>query len=399
MAVMSRAVMIDWQLSSYFGWGIYGINLMLNWIAQQPHPLLTTIPVRQADLQISPVEWARIQPGFEPAWDWKQRMLPFQGQRVLLDLPVLHAVGNDIVVAGILEHGIELGGSPSLGVIFFESTRFTAAGRERARHFPLIVTGSSWNQAVLEEEGISPAAFVIQGVDLTRFHPAPRAGWFAGRFTVFSGGKLEYRKGQDLVLKAFRIFAARHPDALLVTAWASPWPLMAKDFDTDASLAPVPFQPGGRVDITAWAIANGIPAHQFIDLGPIPNSEMPRIYREMDVALFPNRAEGGTNLVAMECMACAVPVVLSAHTGHLDLIRDVQPDHCFPLTRQSPIAGEQHRGWGESDIEEIVETLETVRNDPAFARTRAGNGAAFMRDLTWAATAKKMADAIAPYTN
>ena len=64
--------------------------------------------------------------------------------------------------------------------------------------------------------------------------------------------------------------------------------------------------------------------NQVLDLGRVPNAGMPRILRECDVAVFPNRAEGGTNLVAMKCMACGVPTILSANTGHLDLIRDRQ---------------------------------------------------------------------------
>ena len=38
------------------------------------------------------------------------------------------------------------------------------------------------------------------------------------RFLIFSGGKMELRKGQDIVLAAFKIFARRHPEATLVTA-------------------------------------------------------------------------------------------------------------------------------------------------------------------------------------
>jgi hypothetical protein len=40
---------------------------------------------------------------------------------------------------------------------------------------------------------------------------------------VFTGGKIEFRKAQHLVLMAFREFAARHDDAVLVAAWHSPW--------------------------------------------------------------------------------------------------------------------------------------------------------------------------------
>jgi hypothetical protein len=56
------------------------------------------------------------------------------------------------------------------------------------------------------------------------FRPRPKTGWHGDRFKIFSGGKLEFRKGQDLVLLAFRAFAHRHSDVLLGTAWSQPWP-------------------------------------------------------------------------------------------------------------------------------------------------------------------------------
>jgi len=42
---------------------------------------------------------------------------------------------------------------------------------------------------------------------------------------------------------------------------------------------------------------------------------MARVYRNSDVGLFPNRCEGGANLVLMEYMACGKPVVTVDTTG------------------------------------------------------------------------------------
>ena len=77
-------------------------------------------------------------------------------------------------------------------------------------------------------------------------------------------------------------------------------------------MADAPEFPEGKVDYGVWTRDNGIAANQFLDRGAVPNALMPPVLREMDVALFPNRSEGGTNLVAMECMACGVPTILSA---------------------------------------------------------------------------------------
>ena len=112
---------------------------------------------------------------------------------------------------------------------------------------------------------------------------------------------------------------------------------------------------------------------------------MPTLLREMDVAVFPNRCEPGTNLVAMECMACAVPVVLSRNTGHLDIAFD---DCVYPLTRQGKVAplpeiARGTDGWGESEVDEIVEALETVWRDRAEAARRGLKGAQRIAPLSW----------------
>jgi Glycosyltransferase len=138
------------------------------------------------------------------------------------------------------------------------------------------------------------------------------------------------------------------------------------------------------LDIDSWLIANGLPPSSFVNLGLMPNYLMPLVYREADAALFPNRCEGGTNLVAMECLACGVPTILSANTGHLDLIDE---KHCYPLVCQRPVPSHPifpgTKGWGESDVDEIVEVLERIYHDRQSARQKGLLGAEFMIDLAW----------------
>jgi glycosyltransferase involved in cell wall biosynthesis len=135
----------------------------------------------------------------------------------------------------------------------------------------------------------------------------------------------------------------------------------------------------------SWAAANGIKPEQFLNLGLVPNASMPTILREMDAALFPNRCEGGTNLVAMEAMACGVPTILSANSGHLDLIQD---GTALALTDQRPMPDVP--GWRESNIEEIVAALETLYTDRARAAAIGAAGAKLLAGMTWAKTASEM---------
>jgi glycosyltransferase involved in cell wall biosynthesis len=279
---------------------------------------------------------------------------------------------------------------PAIGVAFLEQTRLPADAAERLHRYELVVAGSSWNQDLLRDAGAPNVALVTQGIDPSHFHPAPRRGLFKDRFVVFSGGKLEFRKGQDLVLRAFRIFSLRHPEAMLLTAWGSPFASMASSL-SDAGLASPRIGADEQVDVADWTRVNGIPDEKVLHCGPVPNRAVARIVREADVALFPNRAEGGTNLVAMECMACGVPVILSANTGHLDLLGN---DAAIALLRQKPIEGDDHRGWGVSDVDEIVAALESVYANPVAARIMGQKGAAFMQNLTWSGQMDRLADLV-----
>jgi glycosyltransferase involved in cell wall biosynthesis len=387
-------VMFHWQASSYHGWGVYGLNLMLNWAARRDFSICCSFPIESATLEINPLErWVIDQILVESRQAWA-RLQGLHG-KLRLSCVVLHGLGNNLS-GSMSPHELQLLGTPSIGVVFFEWSHFDKTLRKRASLYPLIVAGSTWNRDVLAGLGIDEVEVVQQGVDTTHFHPAPRMGWFANRFAVFSGGKLERRKGQDLVIQAFRAFARRHRDALLVTAWSSPWPHLARSLNVNASVQPVPFGDDEQVDALAWTQANGISDQHVLHLGRVPNAQMPRVLREMDVALFPNRAEGGTNLVAMECMACGIPTILSANTGHRDLIRD---GNCFPLERQGRVPEPGCQDWGESDIEEIVESLETVYRERPEARARGRRGAEIMAELTWARQSEKFADLIRPYLN
>lgn len=391
-AVMTHSLVFLWGVSALHGWGVYGLNLLRHWpkvagapawcgaeihsdtfIGMDPLTLRAIAPVVVASGQkLAAGEFAPI------------RETPFDGI-------VLHSMGNRF-------NGTAGPGMPTLAArtvaaaVFFEDTTLPNA-QENAARFSVIITGSTWCEEVFRANGVTNVATVIQGIEPSIFHPAPRAGALDGRFAVFSGGKLEFRKGQDLVVLAFRAFAERHPEAILVTAWHSPWPAIARTLDCGRA-GTVPFLENGQFDAAGWAKANGIPEHQFFDLGRIPNHSMARVLNEVDVGLFPNRCEGGTNLVAMECMACGMPVIVSNNTGHKDLVNTGAP---FTLTKQEPVSliGAGTDGWGESDVDEIVEMLEHAWANREEMRRRGTAGAEAMASWSWRAQIGRLHEALA----
>ncbi|MBL0374839.1 glycosyltransferase family 4 protein [Rhizobium sp. KVB221] len=388
---MGQPVVIHWGISSFFGWGVYGLNLALNWAGDSGIDARTSYPFQPDQVVIDPLRRLSLKPFEQQSRQLAEQLRGREGRSVNIEAPVLVALGNDFSSSKGPQN-TEIVGSPSIGVVFYELPQLSADTLERARKFPLIVCGSTWNERILRAHGVNNVTTVIQGIDPALFHQAPRQGILSDRFMVFSGGKLELRKGQDLVMAGFARFAKRHPEAMLVTAWHSPWPQLAKSIDISGKAAPLSFNDKGKPDLNAWARENGLEAGQFLDLGSVPNALMPPILREMDVALFPNRSEGGTNLVAMEAMACGVPAILSANTGHMDLI---DGNNCYALEHQRSVAGDgagvgDVAGWGESSVEEIDDKLEQAYRDRNDARRRGERGAAKLAGYSWSRTADQM---------
>jgi len=390
----SQAVYFEWAVSTMFGWGVYGLNLLRYWSAVAETPAYTLAQVHLESLAgMDPLGLRAIAQKLVDSDALRLRRAAMAGRPPALDGIVLHALGNRFTGSTLPAHGGTVGRS-TVAVIFFEDTILPDAALV-ARQYDLIVTGSSWCEAVLRGYGVGNVATVFQGIDPSLFHPAPRAGSMEGRFVIYSGGKLERRKGQDLVLQAFRVFAARHSDAVLVTAWHSPWPITALTVNENASLEPLGLTADGRLDATGWAIANGIPNEQFIDLGIVPNHLIGRVLREMDVAVFPNRCEGGTNLVAMECMACGVPTIVADCTGQRDLVATGAPYSLDCLTPPNRGAFGTD-GWGECDVEQILEVLEQIYTDRGEARRRGIAGADAMRQWSWRNQIGKLHSALTP---
>jgi glycosyltransferase involved in cell wall biosynthesis len=154
--------------------------------------------------------------------------------------------------------------------------------------YDMFIAISRWNEAYLKSLNIAPVHLCHQGVDTTLFCVGPRIERWPGRFVIFSGGKFEFRKGQDIVLAAFKIFHARHSDALLVTSWQNARKADAIGFSLAGHISSVPESseaPGG-INIANWLISQGLLPESFIDLPRQPNMAMPAILKACDIALF-----------------------------------------------------------------------------------------------------------------
>ncbi|MEY3870721.1 MAG: hypothetical protein RLZZ338_4615 [Cyanobacteriota bacterium] len=384
---------ISWPISVNNGWGIYGMNLALQ-LQQTPNwevALLANSVISSGDL--NPLHEFLLRPLLAQQNHFQQLLANNPNSSITCNFTILQALGNKFSTSVLKER---VTSDRKIGVIFFEDTKLTKNALKQAEEYKLIIAGSQWNAEILKSYGLTNIKMVHQGIDPTIFHPAPKSKFFRDRFVIFSGGKLEYRKGQDIIIAAFKKFHARHPDSLLIVAWHNFWPEFMQGMEQTGNVLGLPrVNPNRQLQISEWLRANGLPSNAFIDIGLMPNHLCGQMIREADIAVFTNRCEGGTNLVAMEVMACGIPTILSANTGHLDLI---QNHHCYPLRLQKKVKStplfQGVEGWGESNVEEVLETLERVYHNREEAQKRGEAAAQFMEKWTWEKQTQRFLDTI-----
>lgn len=311
------------------------------------------------------------------------------------EFPVLHSItGKEL-----LPCRPDVRGRINIGYTFFEDNLLAPEWIENARrHFDIVVTGSSWCTNELRAQGLENPRTIIQGIDPVLFRPEYREKEFLrDEFAIFSGGKCEFRKGQDLVIRAYKVLQDRHRDVLLVHSWHNLWQF---SFDTMRASPYIRFSPTSSdptIAINQVLADNGIDLSRTIAVPPCPNAVMPQYYRNTDVGLFPNRCEGGTNLVLMEYMACGKPVVASYASGHQDIVNDgnallIRKMRQLTINNgATPVAI-----WDDPDLEETIERLEwAYQNRDALRRfgARAGED---LKHFTWARTARQFFDLLAP---
>jgi glycosyltransferase involved in cell wall biosynthesis len=280
-----------------------------------------------------------------------------------------------------------LWGRCNIGYTFFEN-ELTCRSVENAKRFDLVLGGSSWCRDRMVAKGIAHCGVLIQGIDPKRFYPitTPKS---ADRFVIFSGGKFELRKGQDLVLRAVQVLQEKYPDIVLVNCWCNIWP---QSMDTMALSSHIRYERRGGT----WAETmnhiyrlNGLDPSRVFTIDLVPNATQRSLYAQTDVGVFANRCEGGTNLVLMEYMACAKPVIASNTSGHTDIVTS---DNALLLNdlRDFTIADAGNgfaAKWQEPCLEELIAQIEWAyhhREQTAALGRQAGRD---LRRFTWSQSA------------
>ena len=241
----------------------------------------------------------------------------------------------------------------------FETDVFTSRERHHLRMQDAVLVCSPWAREICVANGLAPSAVhvVPLGVDREIYHPGvvPRQRWQADETVFMQVGKLESRKGQLDLLRAFE--AAFTPGDRVRLVLICHNPFLRKDH-FEAALAPF------RTSVMA--------RHITLHLTELATSrDVAAMMAAADCGVFPSRAEGW-NLEALEMLAMGKTLIVSNATAHTAFLTSANA-RLIEMGPPERLAGGQHPGswpsWTSAQHEQLVHHLRAVH-----AERRAGTG-------------------------
>lgn len=267
------------------------------------------------------------------------------GGRAVLSYPIAHNRYQKQLYAEEAEHAPEF--AAALPRMEWLPQDYSDRLEQECETADRIIVGSSFVRQSFADVGYDASRIVVTpyGVDTERFTPreTPRRD---GVFRALFVGQIGQRKGMSYLLRGYELF--RRPD-------------------TDLHIVGS-YSPGHEV----YARFQGSYRHT----PHVPQKDLPSLYREADVFVFPSLIEG-MPLVVLEAMACGVPVITTTH-GPGDIVRDGVDGFFVPIR----------------DSEAIAARLEQLYRDPTLREQMGRNAREQALRHTWQHYVERAADAV-----
>jgi glycosyltransferase-like protein len=228
----------------------------------------------------------------------------------------------------------------------------------------VLVVSEHWRRLLREQYGVD-AGVVHNGVDAARFRVADaglagrlrqRAG-AANRKLILSVGGIEPRKGSDTLVRA--LAALRRPGRDPVLAIVGGHSFQDYRAYADRVLAMIP----------ELGLALG---RDVVQLGTVPDAELPGWYAAADVLAFPSTKEGW-GLAVLEAMSAGLPVVTSDLPVFLEYLQPGRDALVVPV----------------GDPAALSRALAAILDDPGLAGRLRTAGLAVSAGFTWARSARE----------
>jgi phosphatidylinositol alpha-1,6-mannosyltransferase len=234
------------------------------------------------------------------------------------------------------------------------------------RHATMMLANSRNTALLLKKYGASDDKIrvVHPGVDGERFRPhadgstGVRRSWGAWRTVLLTVGRLQRRKGHDLVVETLTRLGQAASDVLYVIVGEGDERPRLERLVRDRGLS-----------------------SRVLFAGAVPASQLPAYYAAADIFVHPNRVDGvdleGFGIVFLEAAASGLPVIAGRSGGVPEAVAD----------------GETGLLVGGADVAELECAIARLTDSPSLRRTLGEAGRRrVLRDFTWQRAADLVRD-------
>ena len=271
-----------------------------------------------------------------------------------------HGTGPELVLSGHYPVYVPAERGDVLAALFFweESLIEAATVAVLNESFDAVFAPSRSVAKALVDSGVAkPVLQLGQAPELSRFAALPPDRERRRPFTFLHISSAFPRKGLDVLLSAWtRAFSATDHVRLVIKTFPNPHNTAADQISQLRSAFP------------------GAAAVELLD-EDISQDAMIELYRDASAVVLPSRGEG-YNLPAAEAMAAGVPVIVTAHGGHMDFCT---PDTAR-LVKRRLAASTSHLAsalslWAEPDLDDLITALREAAAGLLFKLVEPARGA------------------------
>lgn len=236
---------------------------------------------------------------------------------------------------------------------------------------------SSFNKDSFAKAGVKVPIYVMPlGVDVDHFNPEINPRRLSAKFSFLSVFEWSERKGQELLIRAFKEEFTYLDDAVLIMKVFNP------DIRNNIELELANL--GVRADDENIIILLG---------ADVPYYQLGSLYRGADCFVLPTRGEGW-GMPIMEAMACGIPVIATNWSAQCDFLNDgnaylLNVKKLVPAITKSPYY--KNLNWAEPDYEHLRYLLKYVYENREEAKKKAMRASDFIiNNYSWDTVIQKM---------
>lgn len=237
-----------------------------------------------------------------------------------------------------------VGKGPFFGMPIFEVNGFNPQEVLHLESLDHVIVNSQWASSIVQKYCKVPVSVCPLGVDTSLFKPDTKL-LEKKDFMFLNVGKMEKRKGHDILIEAFNKAFSKNMDVKLYLLWDNHFPNCNRQYWIDLAKK-------SRM------------GSQIYPLGRVDSPEtVAMLMQQADCGVFPFRAEGW-NLPLLEMMACNKPVIATNYSAPTEYLKE-ENAYLLDYTMEPAIDNEwkQFNGefeWALPNIDQLVEWMRYV---------------------------------------